>query len=85
MKAYSCAEVKLAILQVGYFLNKKRFKFTEIEDEFDLFLTSKKIWAKETLGQTPSQKDYPLQIVLPQAKAEPEPKVEELVGTEKEK
>ena len=54
------ANMKLAILQIGYSKNKNNYKFTEIEDKFDLFLAAKKIWANETEGQKPSQKDYPL-------------------------
>jgi hypothetical protein len=55
---------KLAILQVGYRLNKKRYKFTEVEDHFNEFLAAKVIWAKETKGVQPHQKDYPLRVRL---------------------
>lgn len=55
---------KLAVLQVGYKRNKNRFKFTEIEDKFDLFLSARKIWENETAGQRVSQKDYPVSIKL---------------------
>lgn len=55
---------KLAILQVGYRRNKRHYKFTEIEDKYDEFLATKVIWANETKGVTPSQKDYPLSIKL---------------------
>lgn len=51
---------KLGILQLGYRMNKKRFKFTELEDKFDLFLAAQKIWAEETAGQDISKKDYPI-------------------------
>lgn len=54
---------RIAILQVGYRRNKiKHYKFTEIEDQFSLFLDVKNIWAKETAGQQPSQKDFPLSL-----------------------
>ena len=54
---------KIAILQVGYRRNKtKHFKFTEVEDQFPLFLDVKNIWAKETAGQTPLQRDYPISL-----------------------
>jgi hypothetical protein len=54
---------KTGILQVGYTRNKfQKYKFTEIEDRFDLFLSARKIWAYETEGQQPSQKDYPLSL-----------------------
>jgi len=36
---------KVAILQVGYRLNKKqKFKFTEVPDKFGLFLAARQIW-----------------------------------------
>lgn len=56
--------VKLAILQVGYRANKRGWKLTEVEDQFDLFLAAKQIWAKETAGQTVRQRDYPLSVSL---------------------
>jgi hypothetical protein len=56
---------KLAILQLGYKRNKiKKYKFTEIEDQYDEFLAAKLIWAKETKGVEPKQRDYPLEIKL---------------------
>lgn len=57
---------KMAVLQVGYKRNTKKpkFKFTEIEDEFDGFLAAKVFWAKENLNKQPSQKDYPTTIKL---------------------
>lgn len=57
-------KVKLAILQVGYKLNKKRYKFTEVDDQFPLFLAAKEIWKKEQEGVEPKQREYPLQIKL---------------------
>jgi hypothetical protein len=57
--------VKTAILQLGYKRNKyKKYKFTEIDDKFDLFLGAKKVWANENSGVVPAQKDYPLEIKL---------------------
>lgn len=54
---------KIAILQVGYRRNKtKHYKFTEIPDQFSLFLDVKNIWAKETEGQSPLQRDYPISL-----------------------
>lgn len=55
---------KLGILQVGYRRNKKKFKFTEIEDQFDLFLAAKMIWKKECSNVTTFVKDYPTSITL---------------------
>jgi hypothetical protein len=54
---------KLAILQVGYRLNRRGFKFTEIEDKYNLFLTAIEIWKNENPESKPKQKDYPLEIV----------------------
>lgn len=56
--------VNLAILQLGYHLNKKRYKFTEIDDKFREFEASKVIWANETNGQHPKQRDYPLEVSI---------------------
>lgn len=55
-------ELKVAILQLGYRMNKKRFKFTEITPCFDMFLVSKQIWEREAGKQTVYQKDYPVII-----------------------
>lgn len=63
-------DVKLAILQVGYKQNRKRFKFTEIEDNYQEFLAAKTIWAKEQKGVQPAQKDYPMSVRLDLTKVE---------------
>lgn len=55
-------DLKLAILQLGYKMNKKRFKFTEIKPCFDMFLVTQKIWEEESGKSTPYQKDYPMVI-----------------------
>lgn len=64
---------KLGILQIGYRRNRDGYKLTEVEDQFPLFLAAKQIWAKETAGQSPKQRDYPLQLQLsiPHAPAVP--------------
>lgn len=51
---------KLAILQLGYRKNKNGYKFTEVEDKFDLFLMAKEIWKNENPEAKPKEKDYPL-------------------------
>jgi len=61
---------KLGILQVGYKRNKSRFKFTEVEDKFDLFLAARMIWRNECETQAPHQKDYPLALSLTHGKDE---------------
>lgn len=75
LSAYKHAEKgvdALAILQVGYRRNKiKHYKFTELEDKFPLFLAARQIWANETGGEQPKQKDYPLSILLPKDTTEP--------------
>lgn len=51
---------KLAILQVGYRRNRVKYKFTEVEDKFDLFLMAKKIWENENPNAKPKEAIYPL-------------------------
>lgn len=56
---------KLAILQVGYEANKKqKYKFTRIPDQIQLFMAARRIWVKETEGQKPFQRDYPMSLSL---------------------
>lgn len=56
---------QIAILQLGYKKNKhKKWKFTPIKDQFNLFLAVRKIWKRETDGQKPLQRDYPLSLSL---------------------
>ncbi len=58
-------KIKLGILQVGYRRNKtKKWKFTTVPDRFPLFLAARKIWAHETEGQKPLQREYPLSLSL---------------------
>jgi hypothetical protein len=61
---------RIAILQVGYRLNKKKWKFTEIADCFDLFLTAQTIWQREVGDEQPRVVDFP--IVLSAGKQQPE-------------
>lgn len=70
------SNIKMAILQVGYRKNKAGYKFTEIENDFDMFLVAQKIWKREHGTEKPSQKDYPI-IISPALKLEevlPKPK-----------
>ena len=55
---------KLAVLQVGYNKNKNRYKLTEIEDKYPLFLAAKEIWAYENGGLQPKKLEYPESIKL---------------------
>ena len=57
--------VRLAILQVGYTLNKhKQYKLTEVQDKFELFMHTYGIWNEEVSSKNPPQKDYPLTLSL---------------------
>lgn len=57
-------DAKLAILQLGYAKNRMGYKFTEVDDCYELFLSVKKIWSEETKGVSPLQRDYPLSLTL---------------------
>lgn len=52
------------LLNVGYKKNKCGWKFTQIEDKFDLFLSAKKFWRDANPDTKPKQKDYPPEIAL---------------------
>jgi len=58
--------IKLAILQVGYRRNKKGWRFVPVRNQFALFLAARRIWKKETDGQKPLQREYPLKLSLVQ-------------------
>lgn len=68
LSAYKHAHNKnarIGIVQLGYRYNKKKkWKFTEIEDQFDVFEAAYRIWQKECAGQQPLQRDYPLELTL---------------------
>jgi hypothetical protein len=56
---------RLAILQLGYRRNKnKKFKFTQIPDQFHLFRAAQRIWFKQSAGVSPKQMEYPLSLSL---------------------
>ena len=62
---HNTKNIKLAILQLGYKRNKKGFKFTEVEDQFEnLFISAQKFWEKENKDKSPKQVEYPLSISL---------------------
>jgi len=58
--------VALEILQIGYERNKAGYKLTPVDDQFDIFLAVKKIWAKENQNVNPPQREYPLNITIKQ-------------------
>ncbi len=67
VSAYRVAENAdwAAILRLNYTRNKTKFwKIDQIEDCFALFCSTQRIWERETSGQKPMQKDYPLQVQL---------------------
>ena len=64
-EAWADPQMKLGILQVGYRRNKRKWKLTEVADQYDLFLAAKAIWEKETAGVEVFQRDYPLALTLP--------------------
>ena len=76
-KMIAPTEMKTAILQVGYNRNKAGFKFTETPDQFDMFLTAKKIWAMETAGQDIKVLDFPIVLSAGKHKVSM-PEVEEI-------
>lgn len=53
---------KLAVLQIGYKKNRKRFRFAEVEDKYHLFKTAYKIWKNENPDFKPKERDYPTEI-----------------------
>jgi len=56
---------KMAVLQVGYKKNKRRWKFTEIQDEFEsLFLPAQKFWDSANKNQQPKQYELPMELKL---------------------
>jgi hypothetical protein len=59
-----CENDKLAILQVGYTLNKRLWKFSEIDKHFDLFLAARAIWAHENKNVKPKQYELPVSVKL---------------------
>jgi len=65
-KTIDVTNLKMAILQLGYDKNKAGYKWTPIEDAFDMFLTAQKIWQRECGNQQPKGLDFP--VVLAEGK-----------------
>jgi len=55
---------RLGILQLGYRRNKNKFKLTEIQDKFALFMSARDIWENETQGEAPKKMEYPESLTL---------------------
>jgi hypothetical protein len=51
------ADIKLAILQVGYKLNKAGYKWNVVENKFNLFLAARQILANENEGVAPKMRE----------------------------
>lgn len=51
--------LKLGILQLGYNRNKNKYKFTEVDDKFELFRHTKAIWEEHHGGESPKQIELP--------------------------
>lgn len=69
-------EIGLLILQVGYKLNKRHWKLTEIEDKYEQFLAAKTIWQNEHGNERPRQAEYPLSLKLNICEQQPNPEQE---------
>lgn len=65
---------KLGIVQIGYPYNKRGWKLTEIENKFDLFLVTQKLWEQENKDKQPPVKDYPEVLKLIKKVVENKPK-----------
>jgi hypothetical protein len=54
--------LRTAILQVGYERNKAGYKFTEVEDAFELFKVAQQIWSVEVGDNTPgfTKREFPI-------------------------
>lgn len=61
-KDVDLVHLRTAILQLGYDKNKMGYKFTEIEDSFDLFQIARQIWQAEIGDNRPgfTQRDFPI-------------------------
>lgn len=55
---------RIGVLQVGSKRTKAGWKFTELEDRFDVFLATKRIWENEVGKDKPLQREYPLSISI---------------------
>lgn len=74
MEANKVKDIHLSILQVGYKLNKAGWKLTVVPDQIELFAAARTIWANETAGQIPLQRDYPMMLKLDET---PKPEAEQ--------
>lgn len=80
LEGLDATNIHMGVLQVGYKRNKNQYKFTVIEDDFEMFIATKKIWAKEHGGEKPTKRDYPI-ILSAEVKKEVDQAVQEVVKT----
>ena len=59
-----CEGDRMAILQVGYKLNRAGFKFTEISDVFHLFLAALEFFKDENADKRPHQFELPEHLII---------------------
>lgn len=57
-------DAQIFVLQVGYARNKKRYKLTQIKDQYEVFKATQTVWKKEVGNQKPYQRDYPLEVKM---------------------
>ena len=65
--------ISLAVLQVGYRLNRKGWKFTEIEDAFPRFLRDYATWKDENPEAKPRQISLPISFQIENSMKQVEP------------
>lgn len=64
-------QMKLGILQLGYRLNKRGYKLTELDDKFEsLFLPAQQFWKEATVSEKPKQYELPIKVKLELKKKE---------------
>lgn len=61
---YCNQDYRMGILQVGYKKNKKGWKFTEVEDNYEAFLAARHFWYLENADKKPLQRDFPLTLKI---------------------
>ena len=74
---------KLAILQVGYNRNKNGWKWTEVDDKYNLFEIAYATWKEENPTAKPRQIELPMKIKSAWIASQTEPKIAELAPIKK--
>jgi hypothetical protein len=63
-KLYPQHEIRLGVLQLGYSRNKKKYKLTEVKNQYKLFKSVYQIWEDEHGKDKPKQYLLPSQLSL---------------------